>query len=116
MNLPIEIINHIAQFVDYDTYNALKCTSKEVNMKVHNYDVLKKFSSKLVYLIFNESIAIEFKLSKSFMFKSKNKAIGLCIKNNPDKFTCFLCGFPIICTIEKDLIKHLYCCVGRDEM
>lgn len=116
MKLPIEIINHIAQFTDYETYNALKCTSKEINSKVQNYDVLKKYTSSLVCEIFNECIAIEFTLSSKYMFVSKNAAILHCINSNPDRFSCMLCGFPVDCTSEGDLITHLHGCMGRNHI
>jgi hypothetical protein len=106
MNLPIEIINNIAQFVDIETYNNLKLSCKFVNQKVFNYELVKKRNASLVVDIYKYAI------SNVVWKTNKNKSLVNAMLNNNDVYRGCLCSTP---KDDKQWIKyHFDSCSGSD--
>jgi hypothetical protein len=107
MNLPIEIINNIAQFVDIETYNNLKLSCKVINQKVFNYELVKKRNASLVVDIYEKAITNRIKRRDMY------GAFGYSFENNPDRFSCHICSKLIDNTDIIMVEYHLRICSGR---
>jgi hypothetical protein len=106
MNLPIEIINNIAQFVDIETYNNLKLSCKFVNQKVFNYELVKKRNASLVVDIYEKAI------TNTLWKTNKNNILCDAIWNNKDRFVCYFCSELIDNTDITMIEYHLRLCSG----
>jgi hypothetical protein len=113
MNLPIEIINHIAQFTNYKTFTALKCTNKEINNKVIYDELIKKYISNKVYNIYQSALSSLANDIYSSVHVRDNKSLLYAIDCNKDRFTCLLCHYSYIdCLNDEILIEHFKYCPG----
>lgn len=108
MSLPIEIINHIGQFVDIETYNNLKICNKEIFKKVINDEVIKKRNAKMVCLKYENYISNV--VSKYY----DTNIFFIAINNNKDRFNCDCCGCYVDNKIDKYIEKHLKYCMMED--